>query len=276
MSKQFAKPLALFVAAIAAIALAAPVAQAATPAPGYGQFAGCPSPAESPEASDCIRSVTTGGHFQMGSKDVPITNPITLTGGFNPAPGKGQVSFSPKGGLAPVKQTVPGGVIGLTGLDWLVNFLKVEQLKLYAVTELAGVPVINFGTLEVSLPIKVHLVNTVLGNSCYVGSASNPIKLNLIIGTTNPPPPNKPITGKEPVLTFTESPEIFHVNGGVFVDNSFAAPGASGCVLTLLGFIPISLNGLVNSQAGLPSAAGHNETIQNVDQELAIQTTVYP
>ena len=60
------------------------------------------------------------------------------------------------------------------------------------------------------------------------------------------------------------------------MDNSFAAPGASGCTLTLFGFIPISLNSLVNAQSGLPSAAGNNETIQNVNSNIAIQEFVYP
>ena len=59
------------------------------------------------------------------------------------------------------------------------------------------------------------------------------------------------------------------------MDNSFSAPGASGCVLKLFGFIPISLNGFVNEQAGLPAAAGTNEAVQNINIELALQETVY-
>ncbi len=204
----------------------------------------------------------------MGSKDVPITNPITISGGMDE---EGKMFFSPKGGLTPVKQQVPGGVIGLTGLDWLVDFLNVEQLKLFAVTELAGQPILGFSTL--TLPIKVHLINSVLGSSCYVGSNSSPIMLNMTTGTTSPPAPNKPISGKELALVFEG--ETAH-GSGTFVDNSFAAPGANGCVLTLFGFIPVGLNGLVNSQSGLPSPAGTNETVQNVDLELATQALVYP
>lgn len=272
--KFFSKPLALLVAALAVVALVVPAAQAATPAPGYEQFAGCPSPAENPSAVDCIASEITGGYFQMGSKKVPIENPLTLSGGFDPA--NGILSASPKGGLSPVKQKVPGGVIGLTGLTWLLEFLGSEALTLYAVTELAGAPKLNLGTLEVSLPIKVHLVNSVLGKNCYVGSVSNPIKLNLTPGTTNPPAPNEPISGTFP--TFGENSELFilELKDGVFVDNSFAAPGASGCTLTLFGFIPISINGLVNSQSGLPSPAGTNTTVQEVDQEITFQELVYP
>ena len=274
MKSKLAKPLALLVAAVAAMALVAPAAMAKTPAPGYTQFAGCPSPEENPTTTSCVRSVIKGGYFQMGSKNVPIEKPITLSGGVEPV--SGAVFASPAGGLTPVKQKVPGGVIGLTGLTWLLEFLGSEALTLYAVTELAGQPIVKLGFGTVKLPIRVHLVNDVLGSNCYVGSFTSPIVLNLATGTTSPPPPNKPITGIEPEFSFTESPEIYYFKNGAFVDNSFAAPGASGCVLTLFGFIPISINGLVNSQSGLPSAAGNNATEQKFDQELADRGKVYP
>ena len=261
------------VAALAALALLAPSASAATPAPGYAQFAGCPSPEENPNIEACITSVVDGGHFQMGSKNVPITKPIKLSFGVE-ALFQGY-DTSPAGGLAPAKQEVPGGVIGLTGLDWLINFLSLEGLKLYAVTELAGTPT-NISTNTITLPVKVHLINPVLGNSCYVGSSSNPIVLNLITGTTNPPPPNEPITGKEPEFGVDFEKEIFQLKNGTFVDNSFAAPGANGCKLTLFGFLPISINGLVNTQSGLPAAAGTNETVQHFDNEIAAPFRVYP
>lgn len=269
-SRKPAKLLVSLGAAIAAMALLAPIAPAAEPAPGYERFAGCPSPEENPTVEACVRSVIDGGHFQMGSKNVPISKPMTLSGGGTSG---GQFVFTSKGGLSPVKQLVPGGIVGLTGLDWLVNFLNLEGLKLYAVTELAGTP--NPLTDPATLPIKVHLINSVLGNNCYVGSTSNPIKLNLTTGTTSPPPPNQPITGKEPELSFTPD-GVLHGNNGVFVDNSFAAPGANGCVLTLFGFFPISINGLVNSQSGLPAPAGTNETVQNFDLELVNPNLVYP
>jgi hypothetical protein len=253
------------------MALAAPVAQAATPAPGYGQFAGCPSQEENPSVEVCLYSLIKSGHFQMGSKDVPISNPISLSGGTNGS--LENFVANSKGGLAKVKQPVPGGVIGLTGLDWLVNFLSVDALKLYAVTELVGPPVIG---QAISLPIKVHLINPVLGNKCYIGSATNPISLNLIEGTTSPPPPNQPITGKSPEFAVDEEKGLIQLLNGVYVDNSFAAPAAKGCVLTLLGFIPVSIDGLVNSQSGLPSPAGTNETVQNMDMEIADALKVYP
>lgn len=270
-SKSLARLLTAAVMAVLAVALLAPAAQAKEPNPGYTQFAGCPSPEEKAGLALCVRAEITGGHLQIGKKDVPIKKTITLSGGTD-AEFEGFTANS-KGGLTPVKQEVPGGIIGLTGLDWLVNFLGLEDLKLYAITELAGPPK-EFTLNTVTIPIKVHLINPVLGNSCYVGSVSSPITLKLTTGTTSPPPPNVPITGKEAEFSFDEK-EIFHLNNGIFVDNAFSAPGASGCVLNLFGFIPISLNGFVNSQSGLPAAAGTNEAVQNTNIEFTERENVY-
>jgi hypothetical protein len=260
-------------AALMAIAMFAPSAFADTPKAGYERFAGCPSPKENPEVFLCQLVTIDGGHFQMGNKDVPITNPMKLSGGLLLS---GKIAASAKGGLTPVRQTVPGGIIGLTGLDWLINFLNLEGLKLYAVTELAGVPSAREAGVEVDLPIRVHLENPVLGNNCYVGSFTNPIVLHLTMGTTKPPAPNKPISGTFPTEVESGQEGVGKLIDGVYVDNSFAAPGASGCVLTLFGFIPISINGLVNSTSGLPAAAGTNETKQNFDLEVADPYVVYP
>jgi hypothetical protein len=258
-------------AGLMAASLLAPAAFAATPAKGFEAFAGCPSPAENSTISLCLTIKIKSGHFQMGSKDVPITNPMTLSGGVNP---DGEIFTSPAGGLSKAKQKVPGGVIGLTGLTWLAEFLGIEALTLYATTELAGKPSNPFED-PITLPIRVHLENSALGSNCYVGSFTNPILLHLTTGTTSPPAPNKPISGHNPT-GFEETAQLARFTNAEYVDNSFAAPGASGCVLTLFGFIPISINGLVNSQSGLPAAAGTNETKQVQDLEFSPQSSVYP
>lgn len=272
-STSWRRVAAAFALAMSVAALFASSALAATPAPGYGQFAGCPSPEENPNSGLCLKTVITGGNFKMGSKNVPIKNPMTLTGALDTS--NGNFIYNSEGGLSPVKQKVPGGVVGLTGLTWLLEVLGSEALTLYAVTELAGTPK-ELLSESASLPIKVHLINPVLGNNCYVGSNSNPINLQLATGTTNPPPPNEPITGREPEQTFDGVHSIFHFTNGEYVDNSFSAPGASGCVLTLFGFIPISINSLVDGQAGLPAAAGTNEARQTFEAEAAPTHLVYP
>lgn len=269
-SKRLPRLLTAAGAALLALVLFAPIAHAQeVPAEGFEQFAGCPTPEETADVGACIRSEIQGGHFQMGSKTVPIEEPIALTGGITQA---GAFSFNSEGGLSEAHQQVPGGIIGITGLDWLINFLDIEALQLFAVTELAGTPAV--GLSQAFLPIKVRLVNPILGSNCYVGSDSNPIQLVMTTKTTNPPPPNEPITGTDPKISFEN--DIIFAKDGVFVNNSFAAPGANGCKLTLFGFIPISLNGLVNSQSGLPAPAGTNETVQEFEAQLVERTFVYP
>ncbi|HET8863374.1 MAG TPA: hypothetical protein VFM94_09005 [Solirubrobacterales bacterium] len=273
-SKTLARLLTAAVMGVLAVALLAPAAQAKEPAPGYEVFKGCPSPEEKAGLAVCLHSDITGGHLQTGSKDVPIENPLTLSGGADE--NFEGFTFNSKGGLTKVKQKVPGGVLGLTGLTWLLEFFGSDALTLYAETELAGTPS-NFTIETVTIPIKVHLTTPsgVLGNTCYIGSNSSPITLKLTTGTTSPPEPNKPITGKEPELSI-DGKGIIHLDNGTYVDNSFSVPGASGCVLKLFGFIPISLNGFVNSQSELPSAAGKNEAVQDFDLQFVERGFVYP
>jgi hypothetical protein len=252
-------------------ALAAPIAGATTtPAPGYGQFTGCPNPAEA-TTEYCFHTVFTSGELQVGEIGIPISNPITYSGGTTPG---GTVVFNAFGGMPPVPQGVPGGITGLTGLTWLAEVLSPSEQEVDADIELAGTPGAPWPE-TFSLPIKIHLTNPVLGPNCYIGSNSNPIVLDLITGTTSPPAPNKPITGTEPEISFTPN-EVLDFENGTYVDNSFAAPGANGCVLTLPEYIPISINGLINSQNGLPSAAGHNRAILDFDTELVESAVVYP
>lgn len=259
------------VAAVALIGVTAPAAGATTtPAPGYEQFAGCPHPGEMAIAT-CLRTVFTAGVLQTGNVEIPIENPITLSGGVT---GAGEFGASPKGGLIPVKQTVPGGLVGLTGLTWLEEFFPPEALALYATIELAKTPSDPL-TEPVSVPVKIHLTSTPLGKNCYLGSNSKPAALQLITGTTSPPSPNVPITGDPGEDTPTGS-GITDVTEGTYVDNSFAAYGASGCVLNLFGFPPISINSLIDSQAGLPSPAGENMAIFDFDTESVPAATVYP
>jgi hypothetical protein len=271
-SKTLARLFTLAGMALLAIGVFAPMAQAKEePQPGFTQFRGCPRPEEKSMVF-CVRSDVTGGHLLMGSKNVPIENPLTLTGGVNSL--FEEFTANSEGGLSKTKQKVPGGVIGLTGLTWLLEFFGSDALTLYATTELAGIPS-NFTFASVTLPIKVHLETPsgVLGNNCYIGSTGSPIVLKNTTGTTSPPPPNKPITGKEG--EFKEENEIVYFENGTYVDNAFSVPGASGCTLKLFGFIPISLNGFVNSQGGLPSPAGKNEAVQDFDIQIALQSTVY-
>lgn len=269
-SKRRFTLLAVLGAAFMLVAVFASAAQAVKPKPPYEQFAGCPNKTESPTTVFCIRSDVTGGHLNVGKKEVPVEKPLVLVGGVNEE--FENFTANSEGGLSKTPQKIPGGVIGLTGLTELLEFFGSEALTLYGTTELAGTPS-NFTFASVTLPIKVHLTNPagILGNNCYDGSNSNPIVLHFTTGTTEPPAPNKPITGKEPEISI-DANSIFHLNNGIYVDNSFAAPGVSGC--KLFGLIPI--DGLVDETSGLPAAAGTNEAVNNFSIEFVERGLVFP
>jgi len=258
----------LAVTCIALLAATAGTASAA-PSPGYGEWTDCPSRSVDPNIVVCFLSIVDSGHLQMGNTDTPIVDPIRLVGSLSPEGGDGGTFYvgSFDGGTQPV----PGGIIGITELDWLINLFPGNLLALYASAELAGTPSSPLQE-PFHLPLKVKLTNPLLSSNCYIGSNTNPINLNLVTSTTNPPPPNEPISGEaghpepDPVL-----PGVVRVHGTVLVDNEFAAPAAQGCGFLGLGLI----DSLVNSIAGLPSPAGTNETVQPAEVSLASVFAVY-
>jgi hypothetical protein len=83
------------------------------------------------------------------------------------------------------------------------------------------------------------------------------VTFELTTGTTNPPKPNKPITGKVGELTFNEAFTKVTVSGNEVVDNAFSAPGTEGCG----GIFSFFINKLVEETLGVPSAAGRNTAI---------------
>lgn len=203
----------------------------------------------------CVVAKTTSGEFKVGSKTVTIDKPITLQGGL--IEGSSQLVPAANGEtLSKTPLTLPGGLVG-------IELGGVTEVT--ATTELAGPVLINEGNIAdgsgaaVVLPIKVKLENPALGNECYIGSEAEPVTLHLTTGTTDPPPPNKPITGKPGTLTLNPEETIFTLGNNSLVDNSFAAPGVSGCGESLA---PV-LDPVVDLDAGLPAAAGANTAILN-------------
>lgn len=275
MRTRYRKILVAAGSALASMALLAPAAEA-TPVPApYQDFSGCPSSAESDFVAFCFKYEFSGGHFQLGKKNIPVTTPIIFRGGERYV--TGEFLGNSEAGIVPVAQYVEGGLLGLTGNKELDELLAgYPALAVKATVESAGTPLGSMVEPPFTLPVKVHLENPLLGSTCYIGSGTEPIKLNLTTGTTAPPAPNKPITGV-PSGEFEEEaarPEVLRTSGGLFVDNAFAVPGANGCVLTI-GSHHISINSLINSAAALPSAAGKNEVKLNYSLSLVSQETAY-
>jgi hypothetical protein len=263
-------------ALIAMCAVASPALAAKHPKGEYAVFAECPT--NNSEVEDCILAKTESGEFQIGKEKVPITNPITLQGGINHfLTGEEQFFGAEKEAntLSKSPQKVPGGLLGLVKCNEISNIIERIACELFfengvtgvnATTELAApassIGVNTLALLEqegaaLTLPLKVHLENPFLGSSCYLGSNAHPIVIEFTSGTTSPPAPNKPITGKPGENTFNEAGTILTNTGNELVNNSYASPGAEGCGGIFSGIV----DEIVDKKLGLPSAAGHNTAI---------------
>jgi hypothetical protein len=258
-------------------------AMAAAPTGSYTDFKYCPY--TNPALTQCVYSRTTSGSFKLGNATVPITSstPLTLQGGLiDPGDGSPQ-TFVPAVGadsLVKVPLQVPGGLIGLVDTGGFggalialfnaavasVNDVTATAEQVGTITFSAANTLSQSGT-AVGLPVRIHLENPFLGSNCYIGSAANPVQLNLTTGTTSPPAPNTPISGTHGTLSFTDDFTITKLTGIKLVDNSFSAPAASGCGFTFLDQLLITA--AVNLKEGLPSAAGNNAAILQGDTKLA-------
>ncbi len=240
-------------ASLTLLVAAAPALAKAKVNEEFEPFAQCPIATHG--VHYCVVANTTSGEFKVGSKTVTINKTITLQGGLTE--GSNQL-VPPTNGetLSKTPLTLPGGLIG-------IELGGVTEVT--ATTELAGPVQVNEGNIAdgtgaaVVLPIKVKLENPALGDECYIGSPAEPITLELTTGTTDPPSPNKPITGNPGTLTLNPEATIFTLSNNSLVDNSFAAPGVSGCGES----VAPALDPVVDLDAGLPAAAGSNTAILN-------------
>jgi hypothetical protein len=243
----------------------------------FTRFQFCPY--TNSEVKRCLYSVNNGGEVVLGSKKVPIVNPVVLQGGYGAEIEEGPEAgfskfFAATNGvtLSKAAQPVPGGLAGLVNCKEISNFLLRISCEVTFENGLTGVN----STLELAkpasdiriselhlaeelgvalkLPVRVHLENPFLGSSCYVGSSSSPIIWELTAGKTNPPKPNEPIKGSGGVTEFFEEGQILKLKGAEIVDNAWSAPAASGCG----GIFSFIIDPIVNSSSGLPATAGHN------------------
>jgi hypothetical protein len=223
-------------------------------------------------------------------------NPVTLQGGVGEGREKEEhfyeAFFAATNGetLSKTPQPVPGGLAGLVNCKEIGNFLVRIGCETVFENGLTGVN----ATLELArpaseivvseenlafeqnvalkLPVKVHLENPLLGSSCYVGSSSSPIIWNLTTGKTSPPPPNASIKGTAGSLNFIEGGNIAEFPAVKLVDNAWSAPSANGCGGAIVELI---LDPIINSEVGVPAAAGHNTAIlENTTISLSLAETV--
>lgn len=212
------------------------------------EFSVCPINFTPPNGESllCSHSETTGGTLTIGNSTVTIANnPDTVDFGAYSNSGLGIFGVEPIvtptngqvfGGPA---QEVPGGLLGLTGLNLSVNNVT-SSIELAGPTTAATVvdptaasaffcgagPIgaCDDGPSQfsvVTVPVKVHLMNPTLGPSCYIGSDSNPIVLNLVETPTSTPQQSSGGPGGNALI----------VTGVQVADNTFAVPGQTAAEL---------------------------------------------
>jgi hypothetical protein len=244
----------------------------------YTKFAQCPF--SNTEVSKCLYSTTESGEVVLGSKKVPIVNPVVLQGGYGKQVGGISPFFGATNGvtLSKAAQPVPGGLAGLVNCKEISEpFLRfaceltfengltglnatLELAKPASEIKISELNLVAEEGVALKMPVKMHLENPFLGSSCYVGSSSSPIIWNLTSGETSPPEPNKTILGSAGTFKLLEEGRILEATGTKLVDNAWSAPGASGCG----GFlVELVLDPIINAASGLPAAAGHNTAILN-------------
>jgi hypothetical protein len=276
----------LLLAGLGALSVVSPAM--ATPKGEFAVFGDCPT--STPGVVACMYAKTESGELAIGSKSVPIVNPIVIQGGLREKTGTELEFVAAKDGntLVRAPQNVPGGLLGLGNCtaikgDGLRERLKRSACKaifesrltgVTATTELAApasaikLSVANLFHAEgvvLQLPVKVHLENPLLGSSCYLGSNASPIVISFTDGITSPPLPNKPIKGKLGEPEALEGGEILELRENSLVDNAFAAPATNGCG----GIFEFLIGPIVNSALGVPSPAGQNTAILNGSLEQA-------
>jgi hypothetical protein len=280
-------------------AVVTPAATAAAPAPGFERFQFCPyeTPPLQEEGTACVHSVTSSGSFTIGTTTLLIDKPIVLQGGITgiqPSPlfeavGAPTLNSPPgkvPGGLLGIVNPAPNWPLPLWQAFWsVVNSVNDVTATMEPVqtiqTDFGAALNPNWGgdPTAVRLALRVRLQNPFLGNSCYIGSAQNPVVVKLQTGTTAPPAPTLPISGSPGSLDFIQvgnDPYAYLQNtGNILVDNTFAVPAAKGCGNIALG-LPILtqlldslVSGAVNLKVGLPSAAGKNQAILQGDTGIA-------
>jgi hypothetical protein len=270
-----------------------PPALAKQPTADFAMFKQCPRFTTGVEL--CLYSLITGGVTTLGRLSVPIVNATTLQFGIiiDPETEAETVVGALNGEtLSPTPQPVPGGLSSLIDCNEIKNkgFLgRIRRRTCKAILNHPWFTTVNETTelarpadeiyvnknnelalkgTALALPVRIHLENPLLGRDCYVGSSANPIVFNLTVGTTSPPPPNEPITGKFGEISAKDEFEFIEITGHSQVDNAFSAPAATGCG----GPLAFLIDPLINSKIGLPSPAGYNTIthVGNADEATTV------
>ncbi len=251
----------------------------------YAPFTNCPlknpvmQESLSGDATGCVAGDIRGGSVTIGNITTPVKFPVSVQFGIWDPPNAtfggdntgGIQQFvggvlPPLAGLSAMIATKPDPipeslttVLGCPSSNATVeNLCQQAQKKGGAYNQVSALAqeagqLTNFGLFTWTQRIKFKLVNPLLGSNCYIGSDNNPIVLNPQV-TLGPggqfvvlPDPNPSIHPNTVVLGLT---------GAVATDNTFFAPGVTGCGPG--GAANIAVDQALDAGTGLPAASGTN------------------
>lgn len=249
----------------------------------FADFSRCPL--SDPATDLCLYSRASSGSLTVGSRTVPLSRPIVFQGGVHVIEdsqreivGDRFLGAAHGDPLSPTPEPFPGGLRAALDASLLPSGLR-ARLRRYLASEPGaneltatiqlGVParrvtidiqnLIERSGVALVLPVEVRLANPFLGSACYIGSAAHPIPLALYTGWTNPPPPNRPISGRIAHTSVKDEYSLTVIRESALVDNSFAAPAVHGCALQGTDAAPIDR--ALDAGLGLPAPAGENTAI---------------
>lgn len=273
--------MAALMVSLAGLGTASSASATKEPTGDFAVFKQCPR--FTPGVQLCIYGEITSGEMTLNRLTVPFVNPTPVQFGYTFGPNEEEEVVAALNGetLAPIPQPVPGGLSALIDCNeiqgkgfWARSQRRAckavfgnprfnavnETTELAAPASAIGLNTnnnVNQTGVTLSLPVKVHLENPLLGKGCYIGSNADPIVFNLTTGITSPPEPNKPIRGEVGDLEIKDEGKIVEFQEHTELDNAFSAPRATGCGR----IFPFFIDSLIDSRVGLPSPAGYNTII---------------
>ena len=121
-----------------------------------------------------------------------------------------------------------------------------------------------------TLPVRVHLENPLLGKDCYIGSTADPMMLALTTGTTEPSLPNHPISGHAGEVVYNEEFTLITTTDHISVGNDFSVPAATGCG----GYAASFVDPLINGKIRLPLPPDTTQSFTAASSRRALSETV--
>jgi hypothetical protein len=265
-------------ALISAGVMAAPAGAAVGyPTPGgiYAPFTDCPltDPAMDNSlpglATGCIASISDSGTFTVHGIPVAITHPVTVQFGVTSPSNTGNQFeggvVQPLDGksLDTSPEQTPGGLPALLCPGDNPTLARICQAatstghtEMTALVKSAG-PIDDFHLTGFTQPVKIQLINPLLGGNCYIGSDSDPIVLHPEI-----------VSGD---LGFQFDPDpvrfpnvaVLSITNAVARDDTFVVPQAHGC-----GPGGVA-DAAINTRLGLPAPSGTNHLVLNGNSYFA-------